>query len=136
MPTRRRCMRWQQAAMCHNQSCNHSQKRDQPMKKSLLLIIGVLLAASLQAQSISAPELSAPVNVYIDDAGIPTIVGETESDVNFVRGFLHARDRLFHMDYLRRVSSGTLAELLGPARSEEHTSELQSRGHIVCRLLL
>src|SRR5690625_2566503 len=26
--------------------------------------------------------------------------------------------------------------ILGPARSEEHTSELQSRGHLVCRLLL
>src|SRR5207253_10704338 len=25
---------------------------------------------------------------------------------------------------------------LGPPRSEEHTSELQSRGHLVCRLLL
>src|SRR5690625_5751418 len=25
---------------------------------------------------------------------------------------------------------------LRPARSEEHTSELQSRGHLVCRLLL
>src|SRR5690625_6055824 len=24
----------------------------------------------------------------------------------------------------------------GPLRSEEHTSELQSRGHLVCRLLL
>src|SRR5690625_5508574 len=24
----------------------------------------------------------------------------------------------------------------GPERSEEHTSELQSRGHLVCRLLL
>src|SRR5690625_6312116 len=24
----------------------------------------------------------------------------------------------------------------GPCRSEEHTSELQSRGHLVCRLLL
>src|SRR5690625_6457626 len=24
----------------------------------------------------------------------------------------------------------------GPVRSEEHTSELQSRGHLVCRLLL
>src|SRR5207253_9438284 len=24
----------------------------------------------------------------------------------------------------------------GPRRSEEHTSELQSRGHLVCRLLL
>src|SRR5690625_6278926 len=28
------------------------------------------------------------------------------------------------------------AELLAPRRSEEHTSELQSRGHLVCRLLL
>src|SRR2546429_10028550 len=27
-------------------------------------------------------------------------------------------------------------ELLDPARSEEHTSELQSRLHLVCRLLL
>src|SRR5215208_7410380 len=26
--------------------------------------------------------------------------------------------------------------LLGATRSEEHTSELQSRGHLVCRLLL
>src|SRR5690625_6978548 len=25
---------------------------------------------------------------------------------------------------------------IGPIRSEEHTSELQSRGHLVCRLLL
>src|SRR5690625_6608222 len=29
-----------------------------------------------------------------------------------------------------------LAVLLGSVRSEEHTSELQSRGHLVCRLLL
>src|SRR5437870_3932481 len=29
-----------------------------------------------------------------------------------------------------------LADLLDDARSEEHTSELQSRGHLVCRLLL
>src|SRR5207253_4072578 len=29
-----------------------------------------------------------------------------------------------------------LVELAGVARSEEHTSELQSRGHLVCRLLL
>src|SRR5690625_5707771 len=26
--------------------------------------------------------------------------------------------------------------IVGTARSEEHTSELQSRGHLVCRLLL
>src|SRR5439155_6834752 len=28
------------------------------------------------------------------------------------------------------------ARMLGHRRSEEHTSELQSRGHLVCRLLL
>src|SRR5437870_7530497 len=27
-------------------------------------------------------------------------------------------------------------QYVGPKRSEEHTSELQSRGHLVCRLLL
>src|SRR3712207_8698064 len=31
---------------------------------------------------------------------------------------------------------GGLHEALGPARSEEHTSELQSRQYLVCRLLL
>src|SRR5690625_6967909 len=30
----------------------------------------------------------------------------------------------------------THTEISGTARSEEHTSELQSRGHLVCRLLL
>src|SRR5437870_9849859 len=37
-----------------------------------------------------------------------------------------------HSDYARyRVTKATDA-----SRSEEHTSELQSRGHLVCRLLL
>src|SRR5690625_6937757 len=37
-----------------------------------------------------------------------------------------------------RILLDTEAVVLGidPARSEEHTSELQSRGHLVCRLLL
>src|SRR2546429_9434478 len=39
---------------------------------------------------------------------------------------------------LRHLGSGRAVqrELLSPARSEEHTSELQSRLHLVCRLLL
>src|SRR5690625_6366288 len=43
----------------------------------------------------------------------------------------HSGIRLGLKDKLNRLS-GTLSEL----RSEEHTSELQSRGHLVCRLLL
>src|SRR5439155_6199721 len=34
---------------------------------------------------------------------------------------------------MRRTDSGSISR---PGRSEEHTSELQSRGHLVCRLLL
>src|SRR5690625_1154020 len=37
---------------------------------------------------------------------------------------------------VRRESARALAALSTPGRSEEHTSELQSRGHLVCRLLL
>src|SRR5439155_22576687 len=37
---------------------------------------------------------------------------------------------------LSAVPRSEAASSEGPARSEEHTSELQSRGHLVCRLLL
>src|SRR5437870_11523551 len=39
---------------------------------------------------------------------------------------------------LRRLRDGVVHEARGEElpRSEEHTSELQSRGHLVCRLLL
>src|SRR5207253_8095557 len=36
----------------------------------------------------------------------------------------------------RRWQEGGWKIILREARSEEHTSELQSRGHLVCRLLL
>src|SRR5690625_2152836 len=35
-----------------------------------------------------------------------------------------------------RKATGGRVEVLVERRSEEHTSELQSRGHLVCRLLL
>src|SRR5690625_1465292 len=45
---------------------------------------------------------------------------------------------LFCYLYQRGYQRGTLPQSLQliPMRSEEHTSELQSRGHLVCRLLL
>src|SRR5207253_9419958 len=38
--------------------------------------------------------------------------------------------------HFRRPAEMLLASLAAITRSEEHTSELQSRGHLVCRLLL
>src|SRR5207253_4959253 len=37
---------------------------------------------------------------------------------------------------LKKARGRPFADFLHDARSEEHTSELQSRGHVVCRLLL
>src|SRR5439155_25105984 len=50
---------------------------------------------------------------------------------------LHHADLRADPARLARAPLGErLVALAGPLRSEEHTSELQSRGHLVCRLLL
>ncbi|MDT8450944.1 MAG: penicillin acylase family protein [Wenzhouxiangellaceae bacterium] len=80
---------------------------------ALVLSILTILPVPGAAQNITVPGLSSDVTVYTDADGIPTIAGETERDVTFVMAYLHARDRFFQMDFLRRVASGTLGELLG-----------------------
>ena len=59
------------------------------------------------------PGLSAAVTVERDALGVPTIRGETRSDAARALGYLHAQDRFFQMDLLRRRSAGELAELFG-----------------------
>ncbi|MFT8244417.1 penicillin acylase family protein [Roseomonas sp. BN140053] len=59
--------------------------------------------------------LSAPVQVSFDADGIPRIAAATEMDAAMAVGVLHARDRLFQMETMRRGASGRLAEIAGPA---------------------
>jgi penicillin amidase len=58
--------------------------------------------------------LSAPVRIERDGRGIPTLHAESRADLAFATGFVHAQDRLFQMDLLRRRTAGELAELAGP----------------------
>ena len=58
--------------------------------------------------------LSSPVTVIRDALGVPTIRGETRTDVSRALGWLHAQERFFQMDLLRRSAAGELAELFGP----------------------
>ena len=48
------------------------------------------------------PGLSAPVKIERDALGTPTITGATRADVARATGFVHAQDRFFQMDLLRR----------------------------------
>ncbi|MGK0136943.1 MAG: penicillin amidase, partial [Algoriphagus sp.] len=59
--------------------------------------------------------LEAPVEVLYDDFAIPHIYAENEADLFYAFGYVHAQDRLFQMEILRRLASGTLAEVFGEA---------------------
>ena len=68
--------------------------------------------------------LDSRARIVRDADGVVHIFARTERDMVFLQGWVHARDRLFQMDTLRRTASGTLAELLGqPAL----TSDVQLR---------
>ncbi len=67
------------------------------------------------AGELRAPGLSAPVVVERDSMGIPTLHAANRIDLAIATGFVHAQDRFFQMDLLRRNSAGELAEIIGPA---------------------
>ncbi len=57
--------------------------------------------------------LSAPVSIERDAFGVPTIRASTADDALFGLGYAHAQDRLWQMEFQRRIGSGRLAEILG-----------------------
>lgn len=81
----------------------------------LLLSAGAALWATLPAaeEEAAIPGLTAPVSIAFDAYGIPRIRAENEEDAARALGFLHARDRMFQMEMMRRSASGRLAEILG-----------------------
>jgi penicillin amidase len=59
------------------------------------------------------PALSAEVEVSRDANGIPTIRAESMADAYSALGYLHAQDRLWQMDFMRRTAEGRLSEVAG-----------------------
>ncbi len=58
--------------------------------------------------------LQAKVEVNFDTRGVPHIRAHSELAMYRVLGYVHAQDRLFQMEMLRRLARGELAEVLGP----------------------
>jgi len=88
---------------------------------ALLLLVLLGLAGALwwtlppRSGTLALPALSAPVEIAFDARGIPTIRARSERDAFVAMGWLHARDRLFQMEMMRRGASGRLAEIAGEA---------------------
>jgi len=57
--------------------------------------------------------LNEPVEVLRDRWGVPHIYGKNARDVLFAQGFVHAQERLWQMNFTRRVVFGRLSEILG-----------------------
>jgi penicillin amidase len=80
------------------------------------LIIGaVWLTIPGTRQVASLPGLSAPVDITYDADWVPRIRAGSETDAATALGFLHARDRMFQMELMRRAASGRLSEIAGAA---------------------
>jgi penicillin amidase len=97
------------------------------LRRVLLLLLLVLAALAAGAagllwstlppstQHARIAGLAAPVDISFDADGIPRIHAMTEADAITALGFVHARDRMFQMELMRRVASGRLSEIAGPS---------------------
>ena len=64
--------------------------------------------------SLALDGLKEEVEVKYDTYGIPHIYAKNEHDAYMALGYVHAQERLFQMEMIRRVATGTLSEILGP----------------------
>lgn len=63
--------------------------------------------------NLTVPGLTAPVEIIRDKYGVPHIYAESEHDLAFAQGYVHAQDRLWQMEFNRRIGAGTLSAILG-----------------------
>ncbi|WP_298782554.1 penicillin acylase family protein [uncultured Polaribacter sp.] len=57
--------------------------------------------------------LSNTVTVHFDDIGVPHINAKNQEDAYLALGYVHAQDRLWQMELIRRIAAGRLSEIFG-----------------------
>ncbi|HKP95985.1 MAG TPA: penicillin acylase family protein [Fibrobacteria bacterium] len=80
--------------------------------------------------------LQGAVRVRFDDRQIPFVEGDSDRDVAFALGMVHAHLRLGQMEITRRLARGRLAELLGPSAVKlDHSLRSLALGEAVPAML-
>ena len=67
-------------------------------------------------ENLSLPGVHQKTEVYIDDRLVPHVFAQTDEDAAYVQGYLHAKFRLWQMEFQVRVAAGRLSEILGKER--------------------
>ena len=57
--------------------------------------------------------ISQETSFYFDEYGIPHIYANSQKEAMVVLGYVHAQDRLWQMELLRRIAPGKLSEIFG-----------------------
>ena len=63
--------------------------------------------------SLKFPELQGSAEVYFDERLVPHIYADNEKDLYFIQGFLHAKFRLWQMEFQTHAAGGRLCEIFG-----------------------
>ncbi len=92
---------------------------------AVLLMLAMATAYLLLRRSLptlegdaALPGLSAPARVDRDALGMVTITAANRDDAVRALGYVHAQERFFEMDLMRRTAAGELSALFGPAAVE------------------
>lgn len=95
------------------------------VKKIVLIVISIIVLVALGIYfyllstkpqyegSLAIDTISAETKVYFDDYGIPHIYAANQKDAMTVLGYVHAQDRLWQMELMRRIAPGRLSEIFG-----------------------
>lgn len=92
---------------------------------SLFLLVGLWLytktLAPNYAGEIALKNLSEKVEIHFDAIGVPHINAQNQQDAYRALGYVHAQDRLWQMELIRRIAAGRLAEIFGEKLIETDT---------------
>jgi len=87
----------------------------------LIIIIVILLSLFAYLQytkpncegEATLKNISKPTTVYFDEYGVPHIYADNQKDAMTTLGYVHAQDRLWQMELIRRIAPGRLSEIFG-----------------------
>ena len=86
---------------------------------SLIILVGLTIAGYLlytkpnYEGEISIKNISKETTAYFDDYGVPHIYADNQKDAMTALGYVHAQDRLWQMELIRRIAPGKLSEIFG-----------------------
>ncbi|AZJ34892.1 penicillin acylase family protein [Tenacibaculum singaporense] len=95
------------------------------LKKSLKIVLLLLVLLSIGVWlftktlhptykgELALADISDKVTVYYDKVGVPHINAQNQQDAYTALGYVHAQDRLWQMELIRRIAAGRLAEVFG-----------------------